>query len=428
MGNDGRSATAAKRIAGFAKQNIFFNSPKDALNALESETQETAPPPWTLKLIKKFSFIFVLIILPFYYLFTFLALFPYWVRGCFRGAEFEQKLDPVSWGILFSHWGKYPHHSIVKAVECYWFREQTIEKPSLEIGVYRGDTSRSVFHNRKLDVGMEFVPTHLFHFARLNIPIHQHLACGDIYEIPIQDQAFQSVFTVHSLDDIQRGIDVALSEISRVMKPGGKLVFSSYSGNFGNHNIGIFLLRKMGLNNIAKKLFDWIFVGTDNIYDDAVWADKLRANGFKIERLLHFIPMSVSRLMDIPYRLEGFLINLFGFHGAIKIFMTNKTLNSIYKNLLMTILKGIWSVSRDSKGNELPGMNIFVVARKASAPDKDPVNQPFEFKKMMRCIYCNAGLKFDPNEAKFMVCSGCGKKYPNVSDIPVLLRNASFPG
>ncbi|PIQ86225.1 MAG: hypothetical protein COV73_04905 [Candidatus Omnitrophica bacterium CG11_big_fil_rev_8_21_14_0_20_43_6] len=435
MGNDARSADSAERLISFARDGSNFSNMPELVRSLEMDRKTPKRTSMLFKVLKHTSFIFIFALLPFYYLLTALGFLPFFIIGVFSGKDYEESVDRESWDLLFQYWSKYPNSFIIKAIEAFYFRSESVDSPSLEIGVYRGNTSRAVFHKKSLNAGMEFVPKHLFNYASGVSFAHERLLSGDIYDIPFENNTFSSVFVIHSFDDIQRGIEGALNECSRVILPGGKLVFSTYSGYFGKHNFLLRLLEFLRLRKLEGLFFRSIYIGTNNIFDKSKWCSLLEGNGFNVERFIYFIPMSAAMLIDIPFRLEGYLMNLFSFHDAFFIF-TRKYSAPLFKKMLMKTLRGVWFVSQRNKNYEKSGINIFVVARKKNdfGSNSGQREVKFDFDNSLICPVCKAEVMASSDEAETLsgsivgtiVCKGCKKNYVSVSKIPILLKTASF--
>jgi SAM-dependent methyltransferase len=425
MANDATSTAYFRKIVSYAEQGKDLTAMRNVITEIEKEV-DRSNDPFVLKFLKKTTILFIGIILPFYYLLTLIAFIPFFFIGLFKGKDFEQEIDYESWEVLFQHWGKYPNSFLTKAFELFYFQKEDISQPSLEVGVYSGDTSKGVFHKKQISVGMEFVPLHLLRYAVGNVSIHGRLIGGDIYHIPFADNTFTSAFTVHSIDDIQRGASGAISELNRVLKPGGKLVFSSYSGHFGDQNIILKLLSLLNLKQLYKKLFGLIYIGTNNIYSETEWQDILEANHLIMERYTQFIPMGVASLIDIPFRLEGYLMNLFNFHNAFKGFVDNKKISKGYKYFLMKTLCGIWGISFDRNGKEKAGMNIFIVARKIRKELAREEEKEFSFDRFLLCPACGERIGDSTNknfpDGEFILCKNCEIRYPVVGNIPIIIN------
>jgi uncharacterized protein YbaR (Trm112 family) len=433
MGNDASSARFTEKIMQCSERGEDLSKLTEVISEI-SPRHNADDIPFILWVVKKTSIFFIILILPLYYFLSLFAFIPFYLIGLTRGERFRQLIDLESLEILFNHWGKYPNSFLTKAFELLYFSQEAFDQPSLEIGVYKGHTSRAVFHKKHITVGMEFVPLHLLNYAMGDNSIHMQLMGADIYHIPFIDHTFKSILSVHSMDDIQRGAQEAISEMSRVLKPGGKLFFSSYSEHFGRHNILLRIFLLFGLKRLHRKAFELIYAGSHNIHCEQTWRDMLNDHGLVVEKYVHFVPMKIAWLIDIPFRLEGYLMNLFDFHNALKPVTYLKKLRKFYFNSLIKILCGIWSISFDNNGKDKPGMNIFVVAKKVC--DKHEIVNDYKLDdhpiyRFLQCPACKYKLADDTGkvfiDSTLIICRNCKSRYPIIAkNIPLLIINNGY--
>jgi uncharacterized protein YbaR (Trm112 family) len=139
-----------------------------------------------------------------------------------------------------------------------------------------------------------------------------------------------------------------------------------------------------------------------------------------IERHAYFLPTITGRLIDVPFRLEGVLINLLNCHWFVRPPTCISALSAIYKMTLWKLLSSIHQTSYDRQGNNKEGINLFIVARKAGKNGE--LNKPSEFV----CPKCRGKLEKTHHETnEKYVCHHCCSAYPVWNRIPVLLTHAA---
>lgn len=101
------------------------------------------------------------------------------------------------------------------------------QKTMLDVGCGEGNVGAILFDH--VDVGLEYVPEYA-EIAR-TVPAYKKVVVGDARKLPFANESFDIVFSNSVIEHID-GIDAVISEFSRVLKTGGKLVFTSPSKYF----------------------------------------------------------------------------------------------------------------------------------------------------------------------------------------------------
>ena len=185
-----------------------------------------------------------------------------------------------------------------------------IVKPNtsiLDLGCSEGLTAAVVF-NRKLDIGLD---NHKY-FVKLAIDsgVYKKVILGDARKIPLSNKSVDLVFSNCVIEHIE-GIDKVFSEVYRVLKPGGKFVFTTPSHNFYKYSI----FSRLGLKFISKfygKLRDKKY-SHFNTYSIDEWRDILANYKLKISRGYYYISKQEAELWDmlLYFRIyKGFLKKL----------------------------------------------------------------------------------------------------------------------
>ncbi len=125
-----------------------------------------------------------------------------------------------------------PYNLYLKALETNLFSKVELPSPSLEIGGGGGDTSRLVFAGKRVDIDCEYFYHNIALHAARGVDVHAvtdlHIG-GSVYNLPCEDASFNSAVMIHIADHLV-DIETAFQELSRVLRPGGILALSTYSG------------------------------------------------------------------------------------------------------------------------------------------------------------------------------------------------------
>lgn len=218
-----------------------------------------------------------------------------------------------------------------------------MRRPILDIGCGNGVFSKIVFNDR-LDWGLDIYKD-LINEAKKNNSYRKYLV-ADAHKIPLKTHSIKTVFSNSVFEHIKE-LDGILTEISRVLKPGGELIFTTYSP-LGKKFFLENLLKKFGLNKLASR-YKMIFcrmLKIRTVWSLKTWEEKLKEKGFRIEE---------SKEIISPY--AAFLFEIF----LPFAYFQNRV--SILKKIPIT--KIIFSIiNPDFKSTSNSGRNFFIRARK----------------------------------------------------------------
>lgn len=120
-------------------------------------------------------------------------------------------------------------NALWRAFEYSRFSEEKLQKPVLDLGCGDGYFASHAF-SEKIDVGLDINKKELFRAYRRGC--YRELVQGDATSLPFADNRFKAVISNCVLEHID-GIDKALEEIRRVLKPGGCLFMTVPSEYYG---------------------------------------------------------------------------------------------------------------------------------------------------------------------------------------------------
>jgi SAM-dependent methyltransferase len=116
---------------------------------------------------------------------------------------------------------------------------------------------------------------------------------GDLLALPLARDCAGTVMCNTVLNCLSTGLgdlDVALSEVSRLLRPGGHLVCCVHTSTLAELHLGYRLLSALGLRRWAARYLDAIHRSNGRTIHLSAeqWAGRLGAAGFTIERTIHF--------------------------------------------------------------------------------------------------------------------------------------------
>ncbi len=121
---------------------------------------------------------------------------------------------------------------------------------------------------------------------------------ADDARLPFRSEVFGTVVSNSVLEHIP-GVEAVLAEVARVLRPGGRLIFSAPSEHFADYLSVGRLLRRLGLGGLAAaycRLFNRISRHV-TCESPAWWADRLRAAGLEpLDCRYYFSPAATALL------------------------------------------------------------------------------------------------------------------------------------
>jgi SAM-dependent methyltransferase len=170
--------------------------------------------------------------------------------------------------------------ALIRAIECRKLAALPIERPLLDLGCGDGLFGKLFFEN-KPEVGLDFSMHELQAAARRQA--YRSLSCGDMTKMPFADDAFATVFSNGVLEHVHH-LDAALHEIARVLRPGGRLIFTVPTTEDDLHLIGANLLRGVGLTSLADGYIQTYHnaFGHINLFHPDDWRRRLAMHGLQV--------------------------------------------------------------------------------------------------------------------------------------------------
>lgn len=192
--------------------------------------------------------------------------------------------------------------SLIRAKEAEFFsRFMPFAHPVLDVGcgdgffasVLFGQTMKS--HGRRIDVGLDVPDSRLSQASSMNI--YTSLLSYDGHVMPFASRRFGTVISNCVLEHIPN-IEEVVSEVYRVLKPGGTFVVSVMAHPWEEHLAGSLILGNSYKRWMRKKQVHF------NLFTHKKWSELFVNAGFTLEQQIGYLNPAACRVIDIAHYLS----------------------------------------------------------------------------------------------------------------------------
>ena len=182
-------------------------------------------------------------------------------------------------------------HALWRCYECERFAGEKLAHPVLDVGCGDGFFAQAVFGDT-LEAGIDLDPSEVKKAVRRGA--YGKVFQGDVTHMDLAKAGFRTVISNCAVEHIP-DIDAALSEISRVLKPGGRLIITVPSEYFNGDSFFQKIFRGFGFNRAAQ----WYNRALNSVLkhhhvdDHRVWAARFEKAGLSMERFEYIVPRKV---------------------------------------------------------------------------------------------------------------------------------------
>ena len=196
---------------------------------------------------------------------------------------------------------RHPSIAIWRSVEICTVAEfldgNPLDRPILDLGCGEGHVADLLFD--AVDVGLEVEAAPL-HAARC-LELYRHLIVGDAQCLPFAAGSFGTVFSNSVIEHIP-GNDRVLAEASRVLRPGGRFVFTVPTNpDFGSNLFGTRFLSACGLGSLAAGYASTRNRRLDHFhtYTESEWRRRLGLVNLDVEHSESYLSRRATTFWDL---------------------------------------------------------------------------------------------------------------------------------
>lgn len=183
------------------------------------------------------------------------------------------------------------------SMECEQYARRLHPGPMLDVGCGDGLFALTVF-GKSLDAGIDLDEKEVARAVQRRA--YKKTVCGSVNKMPFPSKSFKTVISNCVLEHVP-DIDGALKEISRVLKPGGRLMITVPSECYNTHSLFGGLCRVLGLGSIEKKYIDGLNTVFKHFHvDDAkTWEGRFKKAGLKLVEAEYFVSIKAFHAYEI---------------------------------------------------------------------------------------------------------------------------------
>lgn len=195
------------------------------------------------------------------------------------------------------------HRAVLRSVEAKLMSQVPLCHPILDLGTGDGHFA-AVSYGEPIDVGVDILWRDLKE-AAARPGVYRGVARASATGLPFRDGAFNTVVSNCVIEHIP-DLDATLSEIARVLAPGGMFATTLPSQHFADYLLGSTLLRRIGLRGLSR-LYGEFFNRISHhchVYPPEVWAQKLKSHGLHIVQHRYYFSPAAHRAFDLSHYLS----------------------------------------------------------------------------------------------------------------------------
>ncbi|MGE5604012.1 MAG: class I SAM-dependent DNA methyltransferase [Nitrososphaerales archaeon] len=210
----------------------------------------------------------------------------------------EKKLSFAD--ILEAHLARVPvHRALIRVLEHRLFAEQFIVKPVLDIGCGDGHYAAAAFPGG-LDSGID-ITREIVSEAAQHGP-YRSLAVADGTRLPAADGSFQTVVSNCVIEHIP-DIESLVGEVNRVLKPGGRFIFSVPGERFTESLFTVRTLNGLGLKGLAQRYGTWWNGNASHctLESPKQWQARLERHGLQLDDYEYYMSLDAARVFELSH-------------------------------------------------------------------------------------------------------------------------------
>ena len=202
--------------------------------------------------------------------------------------------------VLSQHLSRVPvHRALIRALEHRLFAQETLVHPVLDIGCGDGHYAAAAFSGG-IDVGID-VTWEIATEARRNGP-YERVDVASGTALPYADASFYTVVSNCVIEHIP-DIESLVQEVSRVLAPGGRFIFSVPDDYFTDMLFIVLTLKRLKLPGLAERYGRWWNTHAAHYHLDSlqIWAERLARHGLVIDRQTYYMSPAATRVFELSH-------------------------------------------------------------------------------------------------------------------------------
>lgn len=302
---------------------------------------------------------------------------------------------------------------VIKSLEVGLLKSSNLTSPILELGIGDGHLSSLVFEGQKhrLAIGSDLIYETILSSKKYNYV--DKLAVFDAEEIPLPDNCFNTVIMnnlMHHLPSRKKVLD----EVARILKPGGKFIFTDNLYGWVGYTFDSRLLRFFRLDFIARKLeaFKMHLFAQKLLTSSKYWDEAVKESQMEVLVNRDFVSrkaMIISSIFEYLNLLQGQPTR-----ESMKLLLKIGFLGRFIKRKFESIIRYL-IINENRLIKDADGAFLFVVLRKKK--DSKNINPEVNDLKYV-CLKCRKDLISKDNK---LICNKCKQGYLIKKSIPILL-------
>ncbi|HEV2065538.1 MAG TPA: class I SAM-dependent methyltransferase [Thermomicrobiales bacterium] len=194
-----------------------------------------------------------------------------------------------------------PHRALLRAVECRFMGRVPLTHPVLDVGCGDGHFA-SVAFTEPIDVGLDPMDRDLVEAAARRPAVYQDVVKGSATGMPFPDGTFATVVSNCVIEHIP-DVAATLSEISRVLRPGGVFATTLPSEHYPEYLLGAILARRAGFPRLGRAYGSFFnrISHHEHVDPPDVWIARLGAVGLDVTEHAYYFSPSAHRVFDIAH-------------------------------------------------------------------------------------------------------------------------------
>jgi SAM-dependent methyltransferase len=194
-----------------------------------------------------------------------------------------------------------PHRALLRAVEAKFMSQIPLVHPVLDVGCGDGHFA-SVAYGEAIDVGLDPMERDLREAATRRPAVYRDLVKASATAMPFPDGTFGTVVSNCVIEHIP-DVTATLSEIARVLRPGGTFATTLPSEHYPEYLLGATAARRVGLEGLGRAYGSFFnrISHHEHVDPPEVWQERLAATGLEVVEHRYYFSPAAHRTFDLAH-------------------------------------------------------------------------------------------------------------------------------